>query len=566
MKSFEKKGKAMKRIGKALAFIAGVAMALTGGISTAQADGIEDEFLLDPYTVSNVKVSEIGAHTANVTFDWKINGITADQIENVCFISTVTRVTSVTKVRDFGNWIWGAGKWAQDPSCSGGVMDDELTQETYDQIYGLRSNDNYLTADGQTYAKATLQDFYRYNAKSWDGTSTSGTFSLPVIGLTPNTLYGNAGHDYQTNAASLVSAAAHDLPVGQTTSVDLRQFNVGLRIKLKDGVSVKQWTDYISFDADPVDVPDFRTTAEPAATTEDKLTPETKDNVTVDNSGKVEAGKSARVYINQLKEACQPDDTSCFWYGYIYSTPKKLTGPDGSPILPVEKDDAGKFYVDVYVPDGLSGDHKIALVDESGVVQGWTDVTVDRGSTSPFSDVVKDVTPHYADILWLADRQITTGFSDGTYRGMNAVNRQDMAAFLYRLAGSPAFTPDWSKNPFTDVNEKSAHAKEVLWLASTGITKGYPDGTFGGMRPVVRQDMAAFLHRLAVYEKADDPSGEAKEFTDVTDQTPHAEDIAWLARTGVTTGYGDGSFRGMTAVYRQDMAAFLHRMKDNVLK
>ncbi|MBW3091138.1 S-layer homology domain-containing protein [Bifidobacterium miconisargentati] len=212
-------------------------------------------------------------------------------------------------------------------------------------------------------------------------------------------------------------------------------------------------------------------------------------------------------------------------------------------------------------------DFDVPVKQDMTVYAHWSEIkTPEPELTSPFSDVVKGVTPHYADILWLADRQITTGFSDGTYRGMNAVNRQDMAAFLYRLAGSPAFTPDWSKNPFKDVNEGSAHAKEVLWLASTGITKGYPDGTFGGMRPVVRQDMAAFLHRLADYEKADDPSGEAKEFTDVTDRTPHAGDIAWLSRTGVTTGYGDGSFRGMTAVYRQDMAAFLHRMKDNVLK
>lgn len=32
----------------------------------------------------------------------------------------------------------------------------------------------------------------------------------------------------------------------------------------------------------------------------------------------------------------------------------------------------------------------------------------------------------------------------------------------------------------------------------TTIIKGYPDGTFGGTRPVVRQDMAAFLHRMSL--------------------------------------------------------------------
>ena len=58
-------------------------------------------------------------------------------------------------------------------------------------------------------------------------------------------------------------------------------------------------------------------------------------------------------------------------------------------------------------------------------------------------------------------------------------------------------------------------------------------------------------------------------FRDVSDSTPHYEDILWLASTGVTRGWdmGDGTFeyRGMNDVVRQDMAAFLHRL-DNYVK
>lgn len=56
---------------------------------------------------------------------------------------------------------------------------------------------------------------------------------------------------------------------------------------------------------------------------------------------------------------------------------------------------------------------------------------------------------------------------------------------------------------------------------------------------------------------------ESNSFTDVDNSTPHAEDIYWLTETGISTGYdnsdGSKSFGGMTPVYRQDMAAFLHR-------
>ena len=165
----------------------------------------------------------------------------------------------------------------------------------------------------------------------------------------------------------------------------------------------------------------------------------------------------------------------------------------------------------------------------------------------------------------LADGEGTAVFSP-----MGPVVRQDMAAFLYRLAGSPEFTPsDADKARFTDVDESTPHYKEVLWLASTGIAEGFKqaDGTFqfGGNRVVVRQDMAAFLKRLADYQKADPALGEGVAFTDVDGRTPHVDDIQWLARTGVAGGYEDGSFGGMRLVVRQDMAAFLHRMDTNVL-
>ncbi|WP_152357734.1 leucine-rich repeat domain-containing protein [Bifidobacterium ramosum] len=194
-----------------------------------------------------------------------------------------------------------------------------------------------------------------------------------------------------------------------------------------------------------------------------------------------------------------------------------------------------------------------------------------------FADV-NAKTPHADDITWLASSGISTGWkeADGsaTFRGMSSVKRQDMAAFLYRLAGSPAFDETKVKNPFRDVTSKTPHYKEIMWLYSTGISTGWrmAGGSyeFRGMNSVVRQDMAAFLHRLADYEKAKPSLGQGVSFRDVTSSTPHSADITWLAKTGVTTGWAekDGSttFRGMSTVKRQDMAAFLHRMKLNVLK
>lgn len=185
-----------------------------------------------------------------------------------------------------------------------------------------------------------------------------------------------------------------------------------------------------------------------------------------------------------------------------------------------------------------------------------------------FKDVY-EYTDHSAEIGWLAASGISQGFPDGTFRGLANVARQDMAAFLYRLAGSPTYTPsDAEKQRFPDVNNTTPHAKEIWWLASTGITTGFPDGTFRGLSPVARQDMAAFLRRFA--QRFIDASAisylpsdtDKRAFKDVNSSTPHAEDIWWLASKRVSTGFPDNTYRGLSSVVRQDMAAFLYRLNN----
>ncbi|WP_190973677.1 hypothetical protein, partial [Bifidobacterium vespertilionis] len=348
-------------------------MAVSGGVATANADDYPNYNYDVKATASNARVSEVGAHTANVTFDWKID-LPADQIKSVCAVEVITRITDITPIENRETAYGGGGPY--DASCTG-TPDTELTPDLYDQFYGVHEQNLDLPADDSNYYTAatyTMQDVSRY-WNTWDGKSNSGTFFLPLIGLTPNTTYGNTkGNrgDHEDNHPSdpwwWAASKFEDLwrqGVRTKTPVDMRQAYIGLHVELKDG-------SMIPFDAAATKIPDFKTTSEPAGTPESALTDATKDKVSVDG-GKVEAGKSARVYINRLKDACK-GDKSCFWYGYVYSEPAKLTGPDGSPFLTVQKDDAGKYYVDVQVPDGLTGEHRIALTDETGALQGWTTV------------------------------------------------------------------------------------------------------------------------------------------------------------------------------------------------
>ncbi|GIU84059.1 MAG: hypothetical protein KatS3mg008_0834 [Acidimicrobiales bacterium] len=159
----------------------------------------------------------------------------------------------------------------------------------------------------------------------------------------------------------------------------------------------------------------------------------------------------------------------------------------------------------------------IAAMSAAGVVRGFSDgtfrplLTANRQelaamlyrwsgspsftppSTPSFSDVP---TSHvfYEEIEWAAAEEVVRGFPDGTFRPTQVVTRQEMAAMLYRLFGSPSFTPP-STPSFSDVPTSHVFYKEIEWAAAEGVASGFSDGTFRPTQSLRRQELAAFLTR-----------------------------------------------------------------------
>ena len=150
----------------------------------------------------------------------------------------------------------------------------------------------------------------------------------------------------------------------------------------------------------------------------------------------------------------------------------------------------GEYYDDAVSPR----DATTITVAGSEVITG-IDAVLSLHTTPLFTDVPFGA-PFYAEIEWLVFNGVTTGYPDGSFHPSEPVSRQAMAAFLYRFAGEPAFTPPATAS-FTDVPVSSPFFLEVEWLASTGIATGYSDGSFQPSAPVSRQAMAAFLYRFA---------------------------------------------------------------------
>ena len=372
----------MRRFGKAMAALAVAACTLFGGVATANADENYYEGDLGSTKVGTPAVSDVGAHTANVSFDYQIDPSILPKVQSVCFAVEVMRVTSIKPINlpQFG----GNPSYSL-TSCSGGTSDGNLTSGSYQSIFGTKTWPVKLDEDVMSYA--TGQAFQSYDTDKWNH-AASGTVQMPVIGLQSNTTYGNTGdrtdRDYTATwwkllgrsggvckladptGASFACSNAYDQPV------DVRSLYAGMRIVLKDGSA-------INFGQTAKPISDFTTKAEPTATPAEALPSKTDAKLDVAN-GHAEPGQTARVYVDNLKAEAKAkaDANSLFWNAYIYSEPQALTGPNGSPFVQVQKEaSTGKYYFDAVIPAGLpTGEHKISVQDENGTVQAWTPVTV----------------------------------------------------------------------------------------------------------------------------------------------------------------------------------------------
>lgn len=186
---------------------------------------------------------------------------------------------------------------------------------------------------------------------------------------------------------------------------------------------------------------------------------------------------------------------------------------------------------------------------------GWVPFTV--GSRT-FSDVAPSAQFHN-EISWMAAEDLANGWNDGTFRPVQPVARDAMAAFLYRFAGSPRYTPP-AKSPFADVSPTQEHYKEIAWMYSRGLATGWVENgvrLYRPSEPVNRDAMAAFLFR---YEDPQHLPQDRQYFSDVPTTAEFAVAIAWMKENRFAEGYADGTFRPTTPVNRDAMAAFLYRL------
>lgn len=235
---------------------------------------------------------------------------------------------------------------------------------------------------------------------------------------------------------------------------------------------------------------------------------------------------------------------------------------DGGAVEAVNEEDVES---DSAVDSGVNGGEvdEVEVASHSTVAEGEgnaatssageADSTEHELLAAGFTDVPVSHT-FYSDITWLAGKNITTGWPDGTFRPEAQITRAAIAAFLYRYAGSPQYKAPAS-SPFKDVSVGHQFYKEIAWAAASGLTTGYSDGTFRPEVSVTRGAAAMFLWRLA----GNPVVAAVNPFTDLGVCQGQRAGVLWLANVGIAAGYPDHTFKPEVPLTRSAFAAFLHR-------
>lgn len=167
-----------------------------------------------------------------------------------------------------------------------------------------------------------------------------------------------------------------------------------------------------------------------------------------------------------------------------------------------------------------------------------------------------DVVKHhwgYPSIEALNKNGKVKGYPNGTFKPSHALTRAEAASLIARVLDLKTTKP----SPFKDVPSQHFAYEHIAAVAEKGIVSGRGEGTFDPNARLTRAEMASILNRaftLTPTQTAFSP------FKDVAKDHWAFDSIEQLVRSGLTSGYPDGTYRPKNATTRAEFAVFINRV------
>ncbi len=158
------------------------------------------------------------------------------------------------------------------------------------------------------------------------------------------------------------------------------------------------------------------------------------------------------------------------------------TGIDSLYVLPI----ADKTTVDV----------NYTVYDGSTRTKGTVSFKVIQQTTSQkFTDVNGSTKWAANSVDFMADSKLVNGITTTTFGPNQTMTRAMLVTILYRAAGQPSVAG--ITNKFTDLKANEYYVDAVLWAANTGVVTGATATKFDPDGKVTREQIAAILYRYA---------------------------------------------------------------------
>ncbi len=161
------------------------------------------------------------------------------------------------------------------------------------------------------------------------------------------------------------------------------------------------------------------------------------------------------------------------------------------------------------------------------------------GKPFPFSDVSFD-TWYRQYVQDAYDLGLMTGATDTLFKPHSSMNRAMVAVVFYRMEGSKKTS---YKPLFSDVKNNEYYSQAITWAKENGVINGYTNGTFKPLRNVSREEMATMIYNFARYKGLNvSSSKDISGYKDYAKITPYAiSPLKWTIEKGIISGKDNGT-------------------------
>ena len=169
---------------------------------------------------------------------------------------------------------------------------------------------------------------------------------------------------------------------------------------------------------------------------------------------------------------------------------------------------------------------------------GLKEKEVEPEKPLPFEDVSEKQWYH----TWIKEAYnlgLMTGATETLFKPNSNMNRGMVAIVFHRMEGSKKV--EYSK-VFPDVANNQYYTTSVLWAKANGVINGYTDGTFKPLKNVTREEMVTMIYNFAKYKGLDVKSEHnIKYFNDYAKITQYAKaPLRWAVENELISGKDNG--------------------------